>query len=83
MSNITAEEITKIIYQNSNDNTEGLIIKFENIQDVLVKLENAMQEHTKQNIEALRSDMEEKMKDEYYNIYAIDKLFNQFLQNIK
>jgi len=81
MSKITAEEITKIIYQNSSDNSEGLIIKFENIQDVLAKLEKAMQEHTKQNIAALRLELKDRKIKASSD--SIDTVINKFLENIK
>jgi len=74
MGKITAEEILNDFISKNRPIRYNL--KFKKV--VLT----AMQEHTKQHIEALRSELELKMKDEYYNIYAINKLFNQFLENI-
>jgi len=80
MSKITAEEIYE--QERKKGNTDGITGNPEPDYNnrFYIEIFQLMQEHTKQNIEALRIEAKAKINacpD------SIDKLFNQFLENIK
>jgi len=83
MSKITAEEMLLKHNMHSLEIMNNIFTPDGNKGSQGERLINAMQEHTKQNIEALRDIL----LIQFYGLDKeqdlIDKLFNQFLENIK
>lgn len=85
--------VTKIIYQNSSDDSFALRIEFEKINDVIKEINNYVEDYAKDFTEWLLEKYIRNGDEDYYTdvygidteIYDIDALMEKFkkLNNIK